>query len=86
MHIMCSLEWVRDDNTAKLFPKDGVLQRIKAFFEGEAVCIRCGGLYYSEGSFGPLLVICPRCYRGEKNFLWRRSVWTGKVKPTVASS
>ena len=82
---MCSLEWVRDGNVAKIVPKDGVLHRIKAFFEGEATCIRCDGLYHSLGSFGPLLIICPRCYRGERKFLWRRSVWTGKVKPTAAA-
>jgi len=87
---MCSLEWIRVGNIVKLIPKDGILHRIKAFLTGESICIRCDKKYHSVGSFGPLLIICPKCYEKEPErsirWLWRRSVWTGKIKPTAFSS
>ncbi|KXB08781.1 hypothetical protein AKJ59_00465 [candidate division MSBL1 archaeon SCGC-AAA385M02] len=53
-----------------------LFQRLKAWLDGEYICINCGKKWYSF-SCGTGQMICPECYDGEQP--WQRDMnpWTG---------
>jgi len=47
-----------------------MFDKFKRWLKGEFVCVKCGETWYSIGSFGFGKMICPKCYRGEAEWLW----------------
>lgn len=44
-----------------------MFEKLRKWLKGEYVCIHCGKTWYSYCSFGFGTMICPECYRREKN-------------------